>query len=580
MEKLMIRLYRKGVKMIKTNEEKINGWNKTIKEIEKSVTIIRISEFIIKRSKGGKPYYKIYVDAVCKDGCQIKHTLLSNLLKKNRNIPCKCESKKANILGKTLVDWCVEEKRQDIIQAYIKDNHKKEKYISKTTRIDFICQLCGEKFTTTLESLFKKNDVICSKHLNRVTFPQAAIAHYMKTLGYNSIMEYKYGNRVYDIYISDLNLLVEYDGARWHKNVENDIRKCKETLSYDSNINILRIREKGCPKFPKGIRNVDILKYNTSVSKMLVKLNEYLIHKFKLNIDNGEYNIEDYKSEIYILIKKYYKENSIFKKYPELVQALDDDNIEILKYITVNSKVKLKWKCNICKKSFKATPISIKRKLEKEHHLECDSCKLKANNLELWFSNQEKFTLISIVSGKKAAKIKTKSGEEIIIKCNKCNNIITNKTYKITTYDDCPRCGRNKKSLGDILSERKDISIVADNVEEIKKIPHQAKQYLLFKCNLCNQHCIEKHQVRWLYRGGKIKCKKHKVKKIRIAKEGNKLIEYCPQIINEYDFQRNTRKLDTLTRSSGEKIYLIGRVNPIAVSDYFKKQKRLGLIKK
>ena len=566
--------------MRKTDEEKIEGWNKTIKGMEKPVQIIKITKTVTERGSRNKPYYKIYVNARCKDGCQIKHTLLSNLLKKNRKVPCKCYSNKANIIGKTLVDWCLEKKREDIIQAYSEDKHRKDKYISLTTRLDFTCQLCGEKFTTTLESLLRKDDVICNKHLNRITFPQAAIAHYFKNLGYNPRMEYKYGNRSYDVYIEELDLLIEYDGARWHKNVEDDIRKCKETLSYDNNINILRIREDGCPNFPQCIRNVDILKCSTSVSKMLNKLKKYLIHKFKLNIDNEYYNLEDYKLEIYMLIKKYYKENSIFKKYPELVQALGDDNIEILKYITVNSKIKLKWKCDVCKKSFKANPISIKRRLEKEHQLECDSCKLKINNLELWFNNQENFTLVSIVSGKKASKIKTKSGEEIIIKCNKCNNIIRNKTYKITAYDDCPKCGRNQRYLGEILSTREDISIATHNIEEIKQIPHQSNRYVLFKCNLCDESCVEKHQARWLHRGGKIKCKKHKVKKIRVAKEGNKLIEYCPQIINEYDFNRNTRELETLTRSSGEKIYLIGRENPIAVSDYFKKQKRLGLIKK
>lgn len=566
--------------MIKTDEEKINGWNKTIRGMEKPVQIIKISKTITERGSRNKPYYKIYVDAICDNGCKINNTLLSNLLKKNRKVPCKCNSKKVNIIGKTLIDWCLEKDREDIIQACIEDKHKIDKYITQTSRIDFICQLCGEKFTTTLENLFKKDDVICNKHLNRITFPQAAIAHYFKDIGYNPRMEYKHGSKFYDVYIEELKLLIEYDGARWHKNVEIDINKSKNTIEYDNNVTILRIREDGCPNFPQGIRNVDILKCSTSVSKMLDKLKEYLIHKFKLNIDNEYYNLEDYKAEIYMLIKKYYKENSVFTKYPELVQALDNDNVEILKYITVNTKIKLNWKCDICKESFKATPISIKRKLDKDNHLECYNCKLRNNNLQLWFTNQEKFTLISIPSNKKPTEIKTKSGNIIVVRCNICKTIIENRAYKITTYIECPRCGRNQRCLGDILSKRKDISIVSDNIEEIKQIPHQSNRYVVFKCNLCDESCIEKHQARWLYRGGKIKCKKHKVKKIRVAKEGNKLVEYCPQIKNEYDFNRNTRELDTLTPSSAEKIYLIGREEPMNVYDYFKKQKRLGLIKK
>ena len=146
-------------------------------------------------------------------------------------------------MRKTLVDLCMEEERKDIIQAYSPDKHTKDKYITRTTRTDFICQRCNKKFTTTLNELFKKEDVIYNKHLKRITLPQATIAHYIKAIGYNLIMKYRYGSRVYDVYISDLNLLIEYDEARWHKNIENDIKKSKETIAYDNNITILRIRE-------------------------------------------------------------------------------------------------------------------------------------------------------------------------------------------------------------------------------------------------------------------------------------------------------------------------------------------------
>lgn len=47
--------------------------------MNKPVKIIRISKTITKRSKGGKPYYKIYVDVRCTNGCEIKNTLVSNL---------------------------------------------------------------------------------------------------------------------------------------------------------------------------------------------------------------------------------------------------------------------------------------------------------------------------------------------------------------------------------------------------------------------------------------------------------------------------------------------------------------------
>ena len=77
--KLRVILYLEGVTMRKTDQEKINWWNKTLFEMNKPVKIIRISKTITKRSKGGKPYYKIYVDVRCTNGCEIKNTLVSNL---------------------------------------------------------------------------------------------------------------------------------------------------------------------------------------------------------------------------------------------------------------------------------------------------------------------------------------------------------------------------------------------------------------------------------------------------------------------------------------------------------------------
>ena len=101
------------------------------------------------------------------------------------------------------------------------------------------------------------------------SFPENAIAFYLKQSGLNIQQGIRPDwmknpdsgyNLEIDIFIPSENppppgIGIEYDGVFWHKNPEYDARK--NTLAKQQDIEIIHIREQGCPELPKDIMCID-----------------------------------------------------------------------------------------------------------------------------------------------------------------------------------------------------------------------------------------------------------------------------------------------------------------------------------
>lgn len=77
-----------------------------------------------------------------------------------------------------------------------------------------------------------------------ISFNECVIAYYIKK-AFPNACKYKNGNIELDIYIPELNLAIEYDGAAWHK-TSKDIKKNDWCTS--NNITLVRIRENKCER--------------------------------------------------------------------------------------------------------------------------------------------------------------------------------------------------------------------------------------------------------------------------------------------------------------------------------------------
>ena len=155
------------------------------------------------------------------------------------------------------------------------------------------------------------------------------------------------GRRELDIYVPSLKLAVEYDGHNWHKNPNRDLLKDK--LCEANGITLIRIREKDCVKYespsyfidaPQSHGNVLILKDTINcLFELINKVFSLSLEK----IDSVEPDISSINESFY----SYTKSNSLAAKCPELLKEWDYEKNGDLKpeFISAGSNTKVWWKC-------------------------------------------------------------------------------------------------------------------------------------------------------------------------------------------------------------------------------------------
>ena len=138
----------------------------------------------------------------------------------------------------------------------------------------------------------------------QTSFGEYFFLFYLRKYFSDIIHRYKIDNLEFDIYIPSINLAVEYDGVRWHKDKkENDLNKNKYCLK--NNINLIRIRENGLNKINK----------DDFILNKKVNLEDALIYLFyKLNI--SEYEI-DLKKDSLLIYDMMEIDNSWMNMYKE-----------------------------------------------------------------------------------------------------------------------------------------------------------------------------------------------------------------------------------------------------------------------
>ena len=183
---------------------------------------------------------------------------------------------------------------------------------------------------------------VCTEEL-KTSLPERTVYFYVKKYFDDAINNYHnevLKSKELDIFIPSLNVGIEYDGQRYHKQ-EKDI--IKDELCSKNNILLYRIREKDCEKYNSNsikiyLENND----NDSLEKSIVKL---LIN---LNIKKPLINIENDMEDIYNLINYLEKENSITKLNPSLAKEWHYEKNGDLKpdFFSVGSHRKVWWKCS------------------------------------------------------------------------------------------------------------------------------------------------------------------------------------------------------------------------------------------
>ena len=126
----------------------------------------------------------------------------------------------------------------------------------------------------------------CAREL-RVSFGESAIAYYLSqyfTVKRNECFSWLKGKEL-DIYLPDLSLGIEYDGAHWHKDSVRDAKK--DALCQEEGIVLIRIREPDCPLYPTPATLYVLNKRNemSSLNDAIIFVLKYINEKFSLNFE-------------------------------------------------------------------------------------------------------------------------------------------------------------------------------------------------------------------------------------------------------------------------------------------------------
>jgi predicted SprT family Zn-dependent metalloprotease len=97
-----------------------------------------------------------------------------------------------------------------------------------------ICPACKEKYYPLLDNIKQGVSLTCGCSTYRISMPVIQITEYIQSLGFDVQNEFKVNKLAYDIFVPKKNLLIEFQGARWHsseRSRERDLRKKQNALN-------------------------------------------------------------------------------------------------------------------------------------------------------------------------------------------------------------------------------------------------------------------------------------------------------------------------------------------------------------
>ena len=179
---------------------------------------------------------------------------------------------------------------------------------------------------------------ICNSERN-TSFPEYAIAYYLKKYGLDVIHSYREKGYELDIYIPSPKIAIEYDGYFWHKSkAKKDLNK--NLKCQKDGIKLYRIRE-GLPPLNDSSIDYVIQRDQKDLSEILEKiLSEIVGTNVDVDIEKDTIAIEN--------LREYTeKENSILFSNPQIAKEWDYGKNGNLKpeHFVANSNKKVWWKC-------------------------------------------------------------------------------------------------------------------------------------------------------------------------------------------------------------------------------------------
>ncbi len=400
---------------------------------------------------------------------------------------------------------------------------------------------------------------ICSSYL-RTSIPEKIIYYYISKVYPKTIPNYKpdwLNHKEIDIFIPEINIGIEYDGYYYHRDIKKDAEK--DNLCAENNVKLIRIREKKAKPIKTNavIYNIKIdnnVDY-TYIEDALEFLNNYL------HIDM-QFNVSRDIDKILSMIEFMEKENCISKTNPEVLNEWDYEKNNIIGITPDNvsngSSLKVWWKCEKGH-SYKAT---ISTKINQSTG--CPYCTNKTvlsgfndvatTNPELlkeWdFEKNDKL-------GIKPDKITKGYGKKVWWKCSLNHSYDTFVNNRIRG-DSCPYCSGHRVMSGfnDIATSNPELLEEWD-FEKNDKLGFYMKNYTKGNVTKVWWKCDKGHSYQATINSRtspkKTKCPYCSGQKV--LKGFNDVATTNPELIREWDLEKNKIKPDEISKGSRSKIW-------------------------
>ncbi|MED4476190.1 zinc-ribbon domain-containing protein [Oceanobacillus caeni] len=367
-----------------------------------------------------------------------------------------------------------------------------------------------------------------------------------------------------DIYIEDLDIVIEYDGARTHKNkFDKDLKKRMTFLS--TGIRIINIRERELPHLTKNGKDELIIEegrrlndeHRTQMIKKLLDL---------LNVDYSfEINVAKERVQILEMYHRVRAENNISQKAPDIAAEWHPEKNGNLKpkYFPVGSKEKVWWLCKFGHEweAVIYTRAKIGNGCPYCRNLYVDETNsLKNLNPEiLKFWDFEKNNANEIYP----SQVVPGSPKQVWWKCSKGHSFNSGIRVRLASkHEGCPYCIGRKVSKENSLGTNRPWVLQYWDFEKNKNSPYEftvkSESNVYWKCKKCNHKWQE--EIANIERRKSYKCPNCEIKNIKrtIPCDGDpeKQLKDYLVFLNEWDYEKNSHlNIETLLCKSEEKAW-------------------------
>lgn len=210
----------------------------------------------------------------------------------------------------------------------------------------WICKYCGYEWSAFVyDRDHGKGCPKCAKKY-QTSSQEMKVYYYLSKYFTDAISSYddkEHGISEIDVYIPSLKVGVEYDGGRWHTNIEND--RYKDEMCQRQNIRLIRIREYKCPKYDSNC--MFIFLKDTSMKELKMAIEEILDF---LEVENIDIDFKRDLSDIESLVSYIKTKNSLATLYPDIAAEWHPIKNGKLKpdHFLAQSEKSVWWLCKKC----------------------------------------------------------------------------------------------------------------------------------------------------------------------------------------------------------------------------------------